>query len=64
MLINQGKILSENLTKNPRKTNNSMKNYHQENWAIYPESQAENLPRWIQIIEETENLEQNANRKK
>lgn len=55
--------MNENLTKNPRKAEVSTKNY-QENWAIFPESQAENLPRWLKIIEETENLKQNANRKR
>ncbi len=62
-MINRGTILNENLTKNPRKAEVSTKNY-QENWAIFPESQAENLPRWLKIIEETENLKQNANRKR
>ena len=38
------------------------KNYYQD-WVIFPESQIENLPRWLKIIEETEKLKQNANRK-
>ena len=62
-MINRDTILSEKLTRNSRKTNHSTKNY-QENWVIFPESQTENLPRWLKIIEETENLKQNANRKR
>lgn len=55
--------MCENLTKNSRKTEDKQKNYR-ENWTIFPESQTENLPRWLKIIEETENLKQNANRKR
>lgn len=62
-MINSTKILSENLTKNPKKTDDSKKYYHQ-NWAIFPEIQTENLSRWLKNIEETENLKQNANQKR
>ena len=55
--------MSENVRENSQKMNNSKKNYHQ-NWTIFPESQTENLPRWLKLIEETENLKQNANQKK
>ena len=41
----------------------SKKNHHQ-NWAIFPETQTENLSRWLKNIEETENLKQNANQKR
>lgn len=61
-MINSTPILSEKLKRNPRKTDDITKNYHQD-WVIFPESQIENLPRWLKIIEETENLKQNANRK-
>ena len=63
MMINRGTTLSENVRENSPKMNNSKKNYHQ-NWTIFPESQTENLPRWLKLIEETENLKQNANRKR
>lgn len=55
--------MSKNLTRNSRKTEDEQKNYSQ-NWVIFPESQTENLARWLKIIEETENLKQNANRKR
>ena len=64
MMINRvTNLSSENLTNNSRKTDEPTKNY-QENWAIFPEPQTENLPRWLKVIEETENKKQNANRKR
>lgn len=63
-MINRGtNLLCENLTKNSRQTEDKQKNYR-ENWTIFPESQTENLPRWLKIIEETENLKQNASQKR
>jgi hypothetical protein len=62
-MINSGTILSENITGNHRKTIDS-KNNHRQEWAIYPESQSDNLPRWLKMIEETENLKANAKRKR
>ena len=64
-MINRGtNLLSKNLTKNFRKKDDSKETYYHQDWVIFPESQTENLPRWLKIIEETENLKQNANRKR